>query len=176
MCSVSGHLWRLMRMKKWELFMLVQIPFGSWLDIKRATRVFLMRWKCWHIYFYCTNSPYYYSVNVFLFFFQEDVSCHAREDIRPGPSPAVLHRHGHRARGQQEIQVLSPHMQDPASPLSGTESRTWHFLSVSLRISLCSLPFSFNVPSKCRNVSQAFSTKPLRNQKDFILLGFQWGV
>lgn len=43
----------------------------------------------------------------FFFFLplQEDVSCHASKDSRSGPSSAVLHRHGHRARGQQEIQV-----------------------------------------------------------------------
>lgn len=48
-----------------------------------------------------------YYVLLFLFFLplQEDVSCHASKDSRSGPSSAVLHRHGHRARGQQEIQV-----------------------------------------------------------------------
>jgi len=40
---------------------------------------------------------------------QEDVPRHEGEDRRPGPPPAVLHRHGHRARGQQEIQVSSHH-------------------------------------------------------------------
>lgn len=40
---------------------------------------------------------------------QEDVSCHASKDRRTGPSPAVLHRHGHCARGQQEIQVPPSH-------------------------------------------------------------------
>lgn len=44
---------------------------------------------------------------VLLFSPQEDVSCHASKDSRSGPSPAVLHRHGHRACGQQEIQVPS---------------------------------------------------------------------
>lgn len=37
---------------------------------------------------------------------QEDVSRHESEDRGARPSPAVLHRHGHRARGQQEIQVV----------------------------------------------------------------------
>lgn len=46
----------------------------------------------------------------FAFFpLQEDVSCHESEDRRSGPSPAVLHRHGHRACGQQEIQVSEYH-------------------------------------------------------------------
>lgn len=37
---------------------------------------------------------------------QEDVSRHESEDRGTRPSSAVLHRHGHRARGQQEIQVV----------------------------------------------------------------------
>lgn len=38
---------------------------------------------------------------------QEDVSGHEGKNRRPGPAPAVLHRDGHRASGQQEIQVPS---------------------------------------------------------------------
>lgn len=36
---------------------------------------------------------------------QEDVSRHEGEDRGTRPASTVLHRHGHRARGQQEIQV-----------------------------------------------------------------------
>lgn len=42
----------------------------------------------------------------FFFSRQEDVSRHESEARGARPSPAVLHRHGHRARGQQEIQVV----------------------------------------------------------------------
>lgn len=58
-----------------------------------------------HHFFDWNKMKFMIWTKMFLFS-QEDVSSHAGKDRRSRPASAVLHRHGHRSRGQQEIQVL----------------------------------------------------------------------
>lgn len=98
----------IMKWNKWIKHLWVNLPCNSWQQLTGfislvsvvMVNFLVIFWSVHHqIFQNCAFSPFCPH--------QEDVSCHAGKDCRSGPSSAVLHRHGHCACGQQEIQVPS---------------------------------------------------------------------